>query len=127
MNRLIILALLFVSSLVHAQKDFDYTFYTSHMVIQGDSSGSPMNLTVYRKFQKEDNTLKVVSLVNTGDAVEYKLLYQGFRAFTTNGCELIYRVLSKDGVAGVEQMLFIINPITPLVIIQAGPHRTSYY
>lgn len=108
---------------VCAQKDFDYTIYTTRLSLR-DSSEKTLELSVLRKFQKEGNRLKVVSLVNTGDAVEYKLAYLG--APLKFGCpEFMYRILSRDDVAG-EGVIWI-DPMSSAVTIKTPENTTSFY
>jgi len=127
MKKLILFSLLFlVPFLAQSQKDFDYTIYTTKATHEVDTSEQKLDISVLRKFKKEGNTLKVVSLVNTGDAVEYKLQYLGVQ-FEKDACAVFqYKIIERDG-KPVDQAIISINPVTPSVIISATGNKASFY
>ncbi len=110
MKYLLLLLLLPLSSI--AQKDFDYTVYTTHAMTSIDLRDSFADLLLPRKIQKKDNTLKIIDLNNTGVCITYPLHFIGFN---TDINSIIY---TDD-----KGQTILINPMLPLITIG----RIKYY
>lgn len=118
MKSILFLLLLSPLSLL-AQRDFDYTIYTTtaNRVFAGDTI--QLNLNV--KFEKQANILKRVSLTNTGEAVQYQLQYIGVSTLT--GCPVfMYQIL------GDEKLKYVfINLMEPSVMFKSDDSFSSYH
>lgn len=118
MKNILFLLLLSPLSLL-AQRDFDYTIYTTkaNRVFAGDT----IELTLNVKFEKEANILKRVSLTNTGEAVQYQLQFIG--ASTLTGCSVfMYQIVGDEKLKWV-----FINPMEPSVMFKSNDSFASYY
>jgi len=103
MKKIILVTLLFISAKCFAQRDFDYTIYTTHCSLPDSGKGNP-KLLMQRKIVKKANVIKIISLVNTGDVITYTVRYIGYEP---NANAFTY--LSTDGV------VIAINPVAPMV------------
>jgi hypothetical protein len=102
-----------------AQKDFDYTIYTTKADYSGiDSNKVGLHVTLMRKVQKEANVLKIISLTNTGEAETYNISYVGW---DIQSKYFLYVV--KEG------KTIYVNPIEAIVKILDEEKRTKsvYY
>lgn len=127
MKNILFLLLLSPLSLL-AQRDFDYTLYTTKAVYIDSRDERPgakpdtLNLSLFRKFEKQANTLKSVSLVNTADAIEYKLEFAGVSYQT--GCPvLLYKVVRDSK----EALFVFIDPMEPSVLFKSDYTFQSYH
>jgi hypothetical protein len=125
--KLFLLFLFFTPLSIFAQKDFDYTVFTTKSVqikSHGEVSDT-LNLTLSRKFEKQSNVLKAISTTNTADVVEYKLEYQG-ASFQTGCPVLMYRILKVNG-EDFEKMFIFINPIDPTLIFKSDSSSLLFH
>lgn len=112
----IILAILLLAAVrINAQKDFDYTIYSTKAdFFDIDSSKVGLHLTLFRKIQKESNVLKIISLVNTGDAETYNIKYVG------------YDIQSKSFLYVLEDgMTIYVNPMETVVKVLDDKRKTK--
>jgi hypothetical protein len=95
--KMLLLSFLLVPVFCMAQRDFDYTFYTTkarmpasvlsgHLpkekqVGSGPEDSAMLELTLPRKIDKQADVLKIISLTNTGDCQTYTLQFLGMQVF----------------------------------------------
>lgn len=96
---LIFISLIFITSNLLAQKDFDYTFFTSHednpMLKHKMQSGDTTWLAIftYKRIKKEDGILTISNLINTADSERYEIEYLGY---SMDADEFIYKVKESE-------------------------------
>lgn len=89
-----------------AQKDFDFTFYTTKSIII-TSGGDTLYSTSLRKISKQGKRLCISSTANTSDEDTYTLYYVGFHwlkneyTYTTDKDFVIY-IRPCEGVVKIE-------------------------
>lgn len=120
-----ILLLLLLPFAATAQKDFDYTVYTSRakmpLVLPTTLSKSAVGTdSLYdvawpRKIEKQGNQLRVINLNNPTECAVYSLHYINFSSDPVN----YFTILYGDDHGGV----ILVNPCIPLVTIGT----TQYY
>lgn len=119
MNKFMLLIILMVPLFCSAQKDFDYTIYTSKAYYSGiDTAQTDLRLTLYRKIQKDANVIKFISINNTGDAITFNINYVGYDSSTKS---LVYTC--------GEGIIIYCNPMIPSITINDGNKKTKqeYY
>lgn len=118
-RKLLFIIFLWLNLPAQAQKDFDYTIYTSKADFENlDSTKTKCNLFLPRKIQKEANTLKIISTTNTAITELYTLEYIGYRPDNES---FAYRV--KD------EITIYVNPVAAVVKIEFAKIKTKviYY
>jgi hypothetical protein len=115
-NVILVLALLSCIG-ARAQRDFDYTLYTrkAHMKGIGAKDTVPAELLLERQIIKANNSLKIVSLGNTGDAIDYHLQYYGISPSKEGYDEFVYRATGPDSTLWIIR----VAPTVPRVRILA--------
>lgn len=118
---------LFAPLSLFSQSDFDYTLFTTKAVYIKSSAekSDTMQLLIQKKFEKHSNVLKQISVINTGNAVEYKLEFAG--ASYQTGCPvLMYKVIEVDGEPR-ENMYVFINPMEPSILFKSDYLFASFH
>lgn len=127
-----LILLFFLSPLMlFAQRDFDFTVFTTkavHIDSRDERPGAKpdtLNLSLFRKFEKSSNVLKEISFLNTGNVIEYEIEFVG--ASYQTGCPvLMYKVLKVDKQDIGERFVFI-NPMEPSIIFKSETFFSSYH
>ncbi len=123
-----LILLFFLSPLaLFAQRDFDFTIFTTKAVHIGPigEKSDTLNSSLFRKFEKASNVLKEISTLNTGNVIVYEIEFVG--ASYQTGCPvLMYKVLKVDKQDIGERFVFI-NPMEPSIIFKSETFFSSYH
>jgi hypothetical protein len=119
-----------------AQQDFDYALYTRHELIPGIVAvdSFPIDMHVERRIVKDGAHLQIIPCSNTGEALEYRIDFQGFHfGKLSDSIQNIFggtETMSLEYLSGDQKYRISIWPMIPLVEIHdvlSGKLYDRYY